>query len=492
MKRPVPYISTVILAALLAVTTQANWPQFRGNNGSGLAPGPAPVNFGPGTNELWKLEVGTGHSSPCAAGDVIYLTSCDTTAKTLSVLAVGRATGQLLWRQTIKPGTFEQARHPSFNVASSSPATDGERVVAYFGSYGLLCFDTQGNKQWELKLPPAKSFSGNAVSPIIAGDRVILYRANYLDHFLLAVDKVTGKTLWKKPQAGQFSGDQACTATPVVKDGLVIVHGMRSVRAFSLESGEPVWQSHCKTSGTSSPIIVGNEVIVGTWNQTGEPALVPVFPSFAQLIENHDSDMDGRISPRELPKLMYFHRAAGTEAPMNGHPLRFKDADSDKNQAIDADEWNRLLTRTADSRKRNVPHGLVAIPVASKGVLKAEQLRYLARRDIPEVPSPIVHQGRVYLIKNGGVLTCIDLKSGERLYRLRTGATGTHYASPVIAGNRLYIAAGNGEVTVLDLSGEKAEVVASNDMGDGTFATPAIVDGVLYIRTHTTLYAFGE
>ena len=88
-----------------------------------------------------------------------------------------------------------ESGHPSFNPASSSPATDGERVVAYFGSYGVLCFDMDGEKLWEIKMPLTQSYAGNATSPAIYGDSVILYRGNHVDHFLIAVDKHTGKDL---------------------------------------------------------------------------------------------------------------------------------------------------------------------------------------------------------------------------------------------------------------------------------------------------------
>jgi outer membrane protein assembly factor BamB len=484
---------TAQIAFLGASDAQADWPQFRGPNCSGISTAAAPIHFAPGKNERWKADVGEGHSSPVVVGDSIFLTSSDKATKAISVHCLERANGKIRWTRSVTLEKIEDFKHPSFNLASSTPTTDGERVVAYFGSYGLVCYDLKGTKQWDVRLPVAKSFSGNAVSPIIAGDKVILYRADFVEHALIAVDKRTGAELWRKPQHGRFTSDQACSATPVVHGDSLIVHGMRSVRAFKLADGESLWEARCKTSGTSSPVIVGDDVVVATWNQTGEPSLVPVLPTFKELLENHDKDDNSLITPKELPKLMYFQRSEGTEAPMNGHPLRFPDADKNKNKQIDEGEWAALLSKVSDHRRKNaVPHGLVAIPVNSKGVLNKEDLRYLARKNIPEVPSPIVYKGRVYLIKNGGVLSCIDLKSGEQLYRMRTGGTGTHYASPVIAGDKLYLASGDGTIVVMDLSDDKAETVATNKMGDGTYATPAIVDGVIYVRTHNALYAFGE
>ena len=95
----------------------------------------------------------------------------------------------------------------------------------------------------------------------------------------------------------------------------------------------------------------------------------------------------------------------------------------------------------------------------------------------------------MYLVKNGGLLTCLDLASGKTVYKARTKGSGTHYASPLIAGDRLYTFAGNGRVTVMAL-GEEPGVVAVNEMQVGVYATPAIVDGVIYLRTHSALHAF--
>jgi outer membrane protein assembly factor BamB len=102
----------------------------------------------------------------------------------------------------------------------------------------------------------------------------------------------------------------------------------------------------------------------------------------------------------------------------------------------------------------------------------------------------LFHDGLVYFVKNGGVLTCLELETGKRVYRIRTRGQGTHYASLVMADGKLFSTAGDGHITVLSL-GLKPKILAVNDMGDGTYATPAIVDGTLYVRTHTRLFAFG-
>ncbi len=468
-----------------------DWPQFRGPNGSGVAPGSAPpVVFGPGKNELWCLPLKSGHSSPVVSGDSIFMTTFDPDAKRLSVVAIERLSGTIRWERS--PETVEIERgHPSFNPASSTPATDGERVVAYFGSFGLICFDFHGNKQWEIPMPLAKSYAGNAISPVIAGDKVILYRGNFVDHFLLAVDKRTGKELWRTLQSEPFHAELACTAVPVAEGNILILHGARSVQGLDIDTGEQLWVTKCATTATSTPLVVGGRAIVAAWNKMGEPALRPEFPSFEVLVAEHDDDDNGMIQRDEFPRLWIFYRPEGAEAPQNGATIQFNHVDKDKSGEVTEDEWRRQLQDIERFRQGYQNHGLLSLPIHASGVLPEHDVMTLETQGIPEVPSPISDGKYVYLVKNGGQVTCIDLESGERVYRKRTGGRGTHYASPIIAGNRLYIADGSGRIAVMSL-GKTPQILAMNEMGEGIFATPAASDGTLYVRTHRALHAFAE
>ncbi len=475
---------------LMPTNTLADWPQFRGVNSSGIGTGVPPLRFGPGKNELWKVGMAPGHSSPCIVDERIFLTTCDAATQSVAVRCLERSSGKTLWQNDIRVDEFE-AGHPSFNPASSTPACDGRHVVAYFGSYGLICFDITGEKLWDVKMPLAKSFGGNATSPVIVGDRVVLYRGNYVDHFLLALDKQTGKELWKIPQDEPINGEMACTAVPVVAGDKLIVHTARSIQAIDLASGEQIWFTKCATTATSTPVIAGDEVIVAAWNKMGEPALRPTFPTFEKLIAENDKNSDQRIGPEEFPELWIFHRPDGAEAPMNGGKIRFKGADRNRDGKITAREWSQQVADIEKFRAGHETHGILAIPIGSQGQVDVDSIRTLETQGIPEVPSPLSDGERIYFVKNGGVLTCLDLKTGNIVYRTRTGGRGTHYASPLIANGNIYSTAGDGTISVLKL-GDNPEVVATNDMQDNVYATPAIVDGVIYVRTHSAMYAFGK
>ena len=176
---------------------------------------------------------------------------------------------------------------------------------------------------------------------------------------------------------------------------------------------------------------------------------------------------------------------------MNGGTIGFDWVDRNKDREITAGEWSARIRDLEKFRAQYDTHGILAIRIDSEGVVEDDKIRTLATRDIPEVPSPLCHGNYVYFVKNGGLLTCIDLKTGKRVYRLRTYAGGTYYASPLIASGRLFIVAGNGRITVLTL-GPNPEILSTNDMGDRVYATPAIVDGTIYVRTHSALSAFRE
>lgn len=468
----------------------ADWPQFRGPNSSGVAEEAVPIEFSPDTNVLWKTKLGPGHSSPCVAGPSVFVTTYDPNASTVAVHCLNLIDGDKKWQHSFPVEEFEKG-HPSFNPASSSPASDGEVVIAYFGSLGLVAMTVEGDVLWEKRMPTTKSFGGNATSPIVSGDVVVLYRGNYVDHFLLAVDRLTGKELWRVRQTEKFTGEMACTACPIVVGNRLIAHTARSVQCLDLQSGAPIWLTKCATTATSTPIVVGQDVIVAAWNKMGEPALRPPFPDFNQLVDQNDANDDDLIERSEFPELWIFHRPNGIEAPMNGGKVRFQWADRNKDGRIDRNEWRKQLEDLDKYRANYETHGLLSIPLDSRGVLSSDDVRTLETQSIPEVPSPVSDGKFIYMIKNGGVLTVIDITTGERTARVRTGGRGTHYASPFIAGGHLYTVSGEGVISVLTL-GPQPELTSTNLMNERVFASPAVQGGKLLVRTHSTLYVFQQ
>ncbi len=158
------------------------------------------------------------------------------------------------------------------SAATATPAVDGERVYAYFGSYGVIAYDLNGRVVWEAPLPVLQNNFGSGTSPVLAGDLLLLNRQEPKDPFLIALDRKTGKEVWKRPYQippGLPSG-YASYSTPLIVGNEVIVHGMSRLEAFDLASGAPKWWIAISSSGTSSPIVSGDIVYVATWSPFGE------------------------------------------------------------------------------------------------------------------------------------------------------------------------------------------------------------------------------
>ncbi len=492
-------IRAVLIAAILLMhsveATRANepiWPQFRGPNASGLAAEGQnpPVKFGPEQNVLWKTPVPLGHSSPCIWGDHIFLTGFDKQKKELQVFCIDRNSGNIRWRKIVPAEKIEKV-HSISSPATATPATDGERVYVYFGSFGLLSYDFAGKQQWAVPLPIPKTGFGSGTSPIIAGELVILNRDEQNDPHLLAVDRHTGKTVWKQPQPPASQLGATSYSTPIVWAHRLVIHRMGDIVAYATTDGARIWSVSAATSGTSTPVIGKDVLFVGTWSNFGEPDLRVKLPDFQTLVKQYDKNSDMRISKREFPDDLMLARRPEIGNVEGGQVYLkpfFQIVDANKDDSIDETEWKGALALlSALSRE----HGLVAIKPGGEGNVTTTHILWQETRNVPEVPSPLYYDGRVYMIKNGGIVSCMDANSGKLLFRERLGAAGPYYSSPICADGRIHIASGKGTITVF-AAGDTLQILAKNDLKERVFATPAVVDNKLYVRTVKHMYAFGE
>jgi outer membrane protein assembly factor BamB len=469
----------------------AHWPQFRGPNGQGVAPEgmTLPVRFGPSAHVVWKTPLPPGHSSPCVWGDRIFLTAFDKAGPKLETLGLDRRTGQIFWRQTAPAAAIEKV-HQISSPAVATPATDGERVYVYFGSYGLLCYDLDGREQWKVPLPVPTTRFGTGTSPVVAGDVVLLNGEYPPKPFLLAVNRRTGATVWRKEHPGPMEG----YSTPVVwsHDGVdeVIVHSPARLAAYGLTDGAEHWRVGVFSTACSSPVVADGRLFVATYMLGAEPEERVPLPTFDQLLEKYDKNKDGMISKQEFPAdLSVFQRPEAAGVPGADVKLRpfFDQLDLNKDGQIARWEW-ALVTAFAS---RQPEHGLLAIRPGGQGDVTRTHVLWREKRAVPEVPSPVAYRGRVYTVKDGGLVSCLDAASGKLLYRERLGPGGAYYSSPVAGDGKLYAASARGTVTVF-AAGDGFRVLARNDLREPIVATPALADGKLYVRTASHLYAFGE
>ncbi len=486
-------VATIIWALCLATGADAqlaaarDWAQFRGPGARGIADGGAelPVEFGPEQNVVWKCALPAGNSSPCVVGNAVFVTGA--AERELITVCVDRDSGEVRWRQALEVEAVERV-HRVNSLASPTPCSDGERVYVYFGSFGLLAYDFEGKEVWRRVLKPAKNIFGTATSPIVVGGRVILHRDTNDDSWVEALDAETGETAWRIDRTGFPSS----WSTPVVwrrgDTEELLIYGAFRLTAYDLTDGSERWSvPGLADEPCITPVTGDGMVFVTSYNMHTNPEVIGL-PKFDKLLADYDTDGNGTLNRDEVkPNKSILSRM---DADGEGdHPLRgfFRFLDADRNGELDATEWQKMHAWLEGFEHANAA---IAIRPPKDGET-APSIAWQQPRGVPECPSPLYHDGRLYLVKNGGLASCLDTRTGAVLYRKRLGARGPRYSSPVVGDDKIYAASARGVVTVFK-TGDALEVLAHNDLGERIMATPALVDGVIYVRTERTLYAFGK
>jgi outer membrane protein assembly factor BamB len=479
-------IATIVLASAgaLPVSAQTQWNQFRGPEGRGVAADaqPLPATLDPERNLAWSCDVPLGHSSPCIWGDRIFLTGA--TERVVETICIDRTTGAVRWRQAALTDMFE-SRHRINSAATPTPATDGEHVVVYFGSCGLIGYDFDGNERWLRRMRIPENMYGTATSPIMAGGRVVFLSDNASGSFLEAIDPATGATIWRKDRSAFTAG----WSTPMCfdNDGVaeIVCYGVGWITAYALEDGAERWSMPGVTDEPCiTPAAGAGLVFVTSYNMRTNPEVIGP-PDFATLLKQYDGDGDGVLTFAEVRSnrsILSRHDAEGE----GDHPLAgfFRFLDKDRDGLLTAEEWDRMQAFLDQFEFAN---GLIAIRPGDAE--RETEIVWQQRRGVPECPSPLFHEGRVYTVKNGGIVSCVDAATGAVHFQTRLGAGGPYYASPVVGDGKVYAASAGGVVTVF-AEGDTLEVLARNELDGRIMATPALAGGAVYVRTDTRLLAF--
>ena len=274
----------------------------------------------------------------------------------------------------------------------------------------------------------------------------------------------------------------------------IVLHRHNEVVGYALADGQRQWAVPLRTTAASTPVIEDDVLFVAAWNNFGEPDLQSKLPEFETLVKKHDKNDDAMLSREELPwgpALSQRPELAGRGLGGNiSVKFMFNSIDRDRDGNISDAEW-KFAAGLSGMMAAGSKHGMTAIRLAKQdGRVKPTQI-WQENKSVPEVPSPLVVGNHVYMIKNGGILTCLDKTSGEVVYRRRLQAAGPYYASLIAAGEFIFAASGDGVLSVFR-AGEEYDLISSHDFGEPIFATPAIVDGTLYVRTDQALYAYGR
>ena len=432
---------TVVLA-LCAVTaagaqkgTTENWPHWRGPSHTGVATGKVPLTWSDTSNVKWKVEIpGRGYSTPVGWGNRLFLTTAIPTGKKseqaapaaggrragggsgageehrFEVLAVDRMTGKVLWQRTATTAVPHEGYHHLYgSFASNAPATDGQRVYAFFGSRGLFVYDMNGKPLWQkdlgLKMRMRLAF-GEGSGVVVDDGRVYLQYDHEEEGFVVALNAADGRELWRAPRMEQSSWSTPLVVTHAGAKQLVVT-AQTKVRGYDVATGKVVWE------------------VAGLG---GNPIPQPVQFDDTVIV------MSGYRNPRLMAVRL------GRTGDLTG---------------TDAVVWETT-------------------------------------RGTSYTASPALHEGRLYIISDNGMLNVFDAKTGTPHYvQARLPKPYNFKASPLAVGDRVYLATEEGDVVVVK-AGNTFEVLATNTLSDQSFvASPIVLGGDLYLRSRTHLFRIG-
>jgi outer membrane protein assembly factor BamB len=415
------FLPILVLALPSACLHAENWPQWRGEQGTGISNEKfIATEWGGQEGALWRLELpGPAGSTPAIWGDQIYLTSADNDDL---VLIAASTDGKLIWKEKVSTGNVK-VRGDEGNWASPSPSTDGKHVWAMFGNGVLTCRDTDGKEIWTMDLQEKYGkFNiqfGMTSTPVLDKGRLYVMCMYTGNSYIVALDAATGKEIWKHVRKSDAVEEcEHSYASPVIyrdsKHEFLLAHGADYVTAHQLSDGAEIFRC-------------------GGLNGAGQ---------------------------KYNPTLRF------VASPATGDGII-----------------------VVPSAKKGP---VIALSPEAKGNVTNSEEGHLWRmpRNTPDVPSPLIVEGLVYLCGEDGVLTCVDAKTGEQYYSERVH-TGRHRASPVFADGRIYMVSRSGVISVVK-AGKKYELLAKNDLAEEISASPAISNGKLFIRSFDALYAFGK
>jgi outer membrane protein assembly factor BamB len=421
-------------ASTNAAASDANWPQWRGPESTGVSMEKnLPVEWSSTKNIKWKTPLpGRGHSSPIVWGNKVFLTTAIEGAivpgakapthlsegevfkhpdsvgsdrkHTFKVFCFDKETGKLVWEQTAYEGTPYDDRHRKGSFASSTPATDGRNVYAFFGSEGLYAYDMNGKLAWKASLGKLGTVGmGTGTSPVLYENLVILQcdEEEGKASFIVALDKRSGKEIWRTPRKVQASWSTPILVRTARRTEL-IASGNEAVIAYDPATGKELWHSKGVESNAIPTPVAGNETVF----------IVAGFP-----------------------------------------------------------------TKIA-----------MAIRLGGAGQLADSSILWQYAKGTAYVPSPILYGDYLYLTTDRGILTCLEAKTGKVIYEGgRVPIPATFTASPVAFDGKILLTSEDGDTFIIK-AGPQHEVLRTNSLDEPVYASPALADGKIFIRGEKNLY----
>ena len=466
------FLAILILAAGVnaSETCAAEASYFRQDAGISPSAGMLPENFDAPESLVWRVPLDAGHSTPILHGGKIILTTYQSRSKQLATVALDEKTGQVLWRAPFVPDRVEQT-HPIGSPATATVACDGQRVFSFFGSGGLFCYDLDGHKLWEQRLGPFRDEYGAGSSPILCDGKVILNQDHDIDSFLIGLDCNTGRVVWKtsRPDAVRSY------STPVVwmQDGQLelLVAGALQLTAYNPANGERLWWVNgLARIVIPTPVVSGPMIYMASWSPGGDAARRLELDAWPAALAKWDRNHDGKLARSEIEDREVLER--------------FNRMDLDQDGMLNQQEWERhagFFHRAQNAMLALIPSG--------RGELTESVVVWKHNRGVPDVATPLLDHGILWMVKEGGIVTKLDATNGHVLQEERVPGVGNYFASPVVGDGKVYFASESGTVSVLGAE-KDWRLVSSHDFHEKIYATPVFGRGRLYLRTEKALYCF--
>ncbi len=270
----------LIVLLFASTASAADWPEFRGPNGTGLYNGPKLVTeFGPAKNLAWSTPIpGKGWSSPIVVKGKIYLTTAVPTdgGQSLRALAIDAKTGAIDWNKELAAVDAATAgrQHGKNTYASATPVSDGERLFVHFGHMGTACYDFAGNLVWKRTDYKYAPVHGTGGSPILVGDTLVFSVDGADKQFVCALDKKTGDEKWKTDRQSKASKRFSFTTPQVIRSSgrdVIVSTASDFVAGYDPASGAEIWRAKYPAGGYSliaRPVVVAGKLIVQTGYDT--------------------------------------------------------------------------------------------------------------------------------------------------------------------------------------------------------------------------------
>ena len=411
-----------------------NWPQWRGPNGTGKTSAAGIVTqWGPDQNVKWRLELPEpANSTPVVWNDQIFLTQPLSASNGRSLFCIDRKTGAERWRRSVVY-TEKEPTHKTNPYCSASPVTDGERVIAWFGSAGVICWDMNGNELWRRNLGRQEHMWGYGSSPILHDDLCILNFGPGEQEFLIAFDKTTGETRWK---VDSLDNDAELALSGKENDGNANDFGSKKSRSERLRGS---W---------NTPIIVEAD---------GRSELIVALPRRISAFDPSTGEQRwtcGGGAPLAYASLM---EAEGVVVALGGY-------------------------RGAS----------LAVRVGGHGDVTQTHRLWHKPKDNGWLGTGVVDQGAIYVCDMGGVIHCIDVQTGQTQWKQRGDGGGTWSSITQTADGLMYLLTKSGTTNVFRPDREEFKQVAMNKLNESTNASVVVAGSEVLIRTDKALWCFED